>query len=197
MMRHRKLIALALAVCTVMALVIPAQAANGPPGRRQNAKNEGKQITVPINLTAEAVVFDVSVPTSLPMHLGLDGVVTTPYGLDIINNSSGPIKTTKLEITAANGWSFEPYQTNFSKLPTDSKKLALRLKNGNEDLLGTQTAQKLTFNPVVVVNGKNGKTNDNVVTLGIDAKVTPVSKAIINGEKVASIIFVLSWDRAM
>lgn len=45
-----------------------------------------------VELTTESAQFSVTLPTSLPVHVDADGVVTVATDAKITNNSAGPVK---------------------------------------------------------------------------------------------------------
>lgn len=64
--------------------------------------------TTPVTVTAEASTFNVTVPTGIPLAVKADGSVTVPENVEIINNSSGPVKVTSVAMNNS-AWSMTDY----------------------------------------------------------------------------------------
>lgn len=109
--------------------------------------------TTPVTVTAEASTFNVTVPTAIPLAVKADGTVTVPENVEIINNSSGPVKVTSVAMNNS-AWSMTDYnggdRAKLAAAKVGSKKLGLSLtakneaeasnKDGNSDFLSHQVA---------------------------------------------------------
>ena len=143
--------------------------------------------TVPVDLTVEEPIFNVTVPLSLPITIDTDGSILTADNVNIINNSAGPVSITGVQITGANGWKTAEFGTvDMTTSKVGSKDVSLKLG------LGAATVE---------TTGEN--TNDFTGTVRIakgaslpiiyDAEV-PAQKTANVGTQVASVIFTLGWD---
>jgi hypothetical protein len=125
-MTSKRLFSLVLAAVMSTSSIIPASATT--------ISTSGESGTVPVTLTAEAAVFDVEVPTTLPINVDGSGVVTTASNMLITNYGHGAVKVKNVEISAKNGWSTVDYDSaDMSAELVNSKKVAFAI-TGSESV---------------------------------------------------------------
>lgn len=155
--------------------------------------------TTPVTVTAEASTFNVTVPTAIPLAVKADGTVTVPENVEIINNSSGPVKVTSVAMNNS-AWSMTDYNGgDRAKLATakvGSKKLGLSLTAKNESEASNKDGNQ-TFSPTKwLMQGKDGGTANAKLPITVGAIATANDTAISVAETAANVIFTLAWDAA-
>lgn len=180
----RKLISLIIVLVLSFIQAIPSAAAK--------ISTSGNTGSVPVTVSAEASVFSVTVPTSIPLSVDANANVTCASNLKIINNSSAPVVVTG--IVVQNGvWSIVGYNGgNRSSLYSEkvnSNKLGLALKPEG----GSQVATATTSTQALAI-----REDDWVIPTGGSLPfecagiATAVSKAVSN-VRAASVVFTISW----
>ena len=177
----KKSLSLALALCMmVSATVIPAYAAEDV----TEISTAGNPTAVPVVLQVEEAVFSVTVPTSLPVHIGSDGAVTTPEnGANIMNNSAAPVAVQNVNVTAAPGWTLIDYSTNPTTFKINEKKLGLELNNVATGENGVWTFSATDW-PVIA---KDGSYNFKWKA------ILPPQTKDANGATMANVVFTIGW----
>ena len=155
--------------------------------------------TTPVTVTAEASTFNVTVPTAIPLAVKADGSVTVPENVEIINNSSGPVKVTSVAMNNS-AWSMTDYnggsRAKIAAEKVGSKKLGLSLTaKGEEDARKTDGNQTLTPSQWLM-QGKAGGTAHAKMPITVGAIATANDTAISVAETAANVIFTLAWDAA-
>ncbi len=203
MKNFKKIISLVLAVCLMASLAIGASAAN-----TVDASGGTGTSSVTLSSTADgsiggdpaATKMSVTVPTVLPVAVGVDGTVSTASDAKITNNSFGAVKVNSVSIEAAQGWNLTAFgdKATLAKEKVDSNKFGFQiaLGNGEKKLTDNKNASKQTLLDAAVdgcfMSGV-GDTSANTVAITYDAIVTPVSEAVTN-TAIASILFIIAWD---
>ncbi len=174
--------ALALALAMLMAIV-PAYAAGN------TVTSAGSSGTTPVELTADAATFSVTVPTSIAIHVNADGTCTCPSNVELTNESTAAVKVTKIEMK--NGtWTLVPYTTNMAVELVDAKKLGFQVVVGTDTIATTATGnQTLTHNAAQWTMPQK----DAKLSLGFSAVSSAVSSPVTTAETAASIIFTVAW----
>jgi hypothetical protein len=143
--------------------------------------------TVPVDLTVEAPIFSVTVPTSLPITLTSTGEVQTASNAMVTNNSAGPVKITAITTNAINGWATEDYDAFAPKsAKINSKNFGLSLTLGQTDV-HTKGANSNDF------TGSIGLAKGQSLALTYDAKL-PAQKEANSNAQIAEVIFTVGWD---
>ena len=176
----KKSMAMLMAAATIMGAAAPAALA---------ATSDSSQ-TTPVQLTSEAAVFDVTVPTALPVSITAAGVVTTATDCKIINNSWGAIKVAGLAITGQNSWATTDYDTaNMAAEKVNTKKVAMTI-NGDK----TTGTNKISFTQTNFpkLDGVNATASDELA-INYAAKV-PAQAAALTGANIANVVFTIAWD---
>ena len=155
--------------------------------------------TTPVTVTAEASTFNVTVPTAIPLAVKADGTVTVPENVEIINNSSGPVKVTSVAMNNS-AWSMTDYnggdRAKLAAAKVGSKKLGLSLTAKNEAEASNKDGNQ-TFSPTKwLMQGKDGGTANAKLPITVGAIATANDTAISVAETAANVIFTLAWDAA-
>ena len=203
MKNTKKIISLVLAICMLASLAISASAAN-----TVDASGGTGTSSVTLSSTADgsiggdpaATKMSVTVPTVLPVAVGVDGTVSTASDAKITNNSFGAVKVNSVSIEAAQGWNLTAFgdKATLAKEKVDSNKFgfSISLGKGAAQVTDNKNASKQTLLEAAVegcyMSGV-GDTSANSIGITYDAIVTPVSEAVVNAS-VASVLFVIAWD---
>ena len=203
MKNFKKIVSLVLTVCLMASLAIGASAAN-----TVDASGGTGTSSVTLSSTADgsiggdpaATKMSVTVPTVLPVAVGVDGTVSTASDAKITNNSFGAVKVNSVSIEAAQGWNLTAFgdKATLAKEKVDSNKFgfSISLGNGAAQVTDNKNASKQTLLEAAVegcyMSGV-GDTSANSIGITYDAIVTPVSEAVVNAS-VASVLFVIAWD---
>ena len=203
MKNTKKIVSLVLAICMLASLAISASAAN-----TVDTSGGTGTSSVTLSSTADgsiggdpaATKMSVTVPTVLPVAVGVDGTVSTASDAKITNNSFGAVKVNSVSIEAAQGWNLTAFgdKATLAKEKVDSNKFgfSISLGNGAAQVTDNKNASKQTLLEAAVegcyMSGV-GDTSANSIGITYDAIVTPVSEAVVNAS-VASVLFVIAWD---
>ena len=203
MKNTKKIISLVLAICMLASLAISASAAN-----TVDTSGGTGTSSVTLSSTADgsiggdpaATKMSVTVPTVLPVAVGVDGTVSTASDAKITNNSFGAVKVNSVSIEAAQGWNLTAFgdKATLAKEKVDSNKFgfSISLGNGAAQVTDNKNASKQTLLEAAVegcyMSGV-GDTSANSIGITYDAIVTPVSEAVTN-TAIASVLFIIAWD---
>lgn len=153
--------------------------------------------TTPVTLTADASTFNVTVPTEIPLAVKADGTVTVPKNVEIVNNSSGPVKVTSVAMNHS-AWSMTDYnggsRTKIAAEKVGSKKLGLSLKAKTEELASKTDGDQTLIPTKWLMQGKDGGTDNAKLPITVGAIATANATAISVSETAANVIFTLAWD---
>ena len=203
MKNFKKIVSLVLTVCLMASLAIGASAAN-----TVDASGGTGTSSVTLSSTADgsiggdpaATKMSVTVPTVLPVAVGVDGTVSTASDAKITNNSFGAVKVNSVSIEAAQGWNLTAFgdKATLAKEKVDSNKFgfSISLGKGAAQVTDNKNASKQTLLEAAVegcyMSGV-GDTSANSIGITYDAIVTPVSEAVTN-TAIASVLFIIAWD---
>ena len=203
MKNFKKIVSLVLTVCLMASLAIGASAAN-----TVDASGGTGTSSVTLSSTADgsiggdpaATKMSVTVPTVLPVAVGVDGTVSTASDAKITNNSFGAVKVNSVSIEAAQGWNLTAFgdKATLAKEKVDSNKFgfSISLGKGAAQVTDNKNASKQTLLDAAVegcfMSGV-GDTSANSIGIAYDAIVTPVSEAVTN-TAIASVLFIIAWD---
>ena len=195
MKNFKKIVSLVLAVCLMASLAIGASGGTGTSSVTLSSTADGS-----IGGDPAATKMSVTVPTVLPVAVGVDGTVSTASDAKITNNSFGAVKVNSVSIEAAQGWNLTAFgdKATLAKEKVDSNKFgfSISLGNGAAQVTDNKNASKQTLLEAAVegcyMSGV-GDTSANSIGITYDAIVTPVSEAVVNAS-VASVLFVIAWD---
>lgn len=93
------------------------------------SKGETVKQPTPVEVTTEAMQFDVTLPTKLPVTVKSDGEVLVATNTKIENNGFGPIVIKDLAVTPATGWEIVEFAHDFSTEYMNSKKFGMTIYN--------------------------------------------------------------------
>lgn len=143
--------------------------------------------TVPVDLTVEAPIFSVTVPTSLPITLTSTGEVQTASNAVIVNNSAGPIVVSSITTKGINGWATENYEAFAPKsAKINSKNFGLSLTLGVTNIVTTGANSNNFSGALILAKGES-------LPLLYDAKL-PAQKDANISTQIAEVIFTVGWD---
>lgn len=151
---------------------------------------EGEQ-TIPVNLTVEAPIFSVTLPTALPITITTEGDIETSDSVEAVNNSAGPVVITDLQINGINGWETVAFGSiDMATAKVNSKKVSLQLSFGDKD---TGTVIKTTGKDTNDFTGFIRLAKAETLPLLYDAEVPAQSEAY-ESVQIANAIFIVGWD---
>lgn len=179
----------ALLLCVAMLAGVPALATfeddvlpSAPVGSETEAVVELPEVCEELPPTGEsfgvqaqsmsAAVFNVTVPTTLPIHMDAYGNVTCG-DIVITNNGIETVKVKDVQVTALNGWTLVDYATtSFTKANEGQHKVALQLgpwdgaiaANGGQGTI--EVAAKIPYQGAKVINADIAQV---VLVLGVQA----------------------------
>lgn len=177
-----------LAVALAGSLATPAFAAG---------VGEGQE--TPITVTAEAAIFNVSVPTVIALAANANAEVICPTGdaVKITNQSPAPIKVTQIAMNDG-AWTLADYnggdRSKLAAEKVDSNKLGLALTaNGNTAATSTTGNQTPTIDSSKwSVSGAGSGASE--LPISVDAIASAVSATISAAQTAAKVIFTMAWD---
>lgn len=177
-----------LAVALAGSLAMPAFAAG---------VGEGQE--TPITVTAEAAIFNVSVPTVIALAANANAEVICPTGdaVKITNQSPAPIKVTQIAMNDG-AWTLADYnggdRSKLAAEKVDSNKLGLALTaNGNTAATSTTGNQTPTIDSSKwSVSGTGSGASE--LPISVDAIASAVSATISAAQTAAKVIFTMAWD---
>lgn len=188
-MKKEKILSSVLALTMVTALSVPVFAVEA---ETSDVNASGTESTIPVELTAEPILFSVSVPSALPVHVSADGVITVAEGTKIVNNSGGAVKISNLSLTAKGDWEMTDYDTyDHTTDVIGSKKFAIQasvLKTTGDD------TTNYTDELFPILASKNEGDTDEI-DFTYDVKVA-AQDTTFEGEGLADLVFTLSWNEA-
>ncbi len=138
--------------------------------------------SVPAIVNQSATLFDVTVPTSLPISVDSAGIVTRASNTKIINNSFGPVVIKNIEISANTGWNLNDYTVDFKKEKIGVKKFGISINgcNSSSGYLDSSSLQNIK-----ILKGNYYDINYNIL-LG-------AQKTSIINETIANIKIIVDW----
>ena len=144
--------------------------------------------SVPVNVTREAAIFSVVVPTTLPISVDADGNVTTATDAAIINNSGAPVAVTKVELASLSDWTLAAYSRDILNLPVDAKQFGLQMNIGDKTVAtsnsGTSDVLSDSLN-ARIVKGQNCAVTYNALF--------PAQTAAVSDTQIANVVFTVGW----
>ena len=203
----RSMASMSLSAALAMSMAVPAFAA----GNASSLTDGKSENTIPVNISADATTFDVTVPTVFPGTVDPDtGEVTPADNATISNNSYGAIKVSEIKVANVDDWNLAAYDTDMSKVQVDSNKIgiqvsptggaqgagvtgaALKTTDASATLQTLLTASSPTANQWII-NGKDATDGTNELTLKYATNASAVSQKITN-KTVANIIVTVAWN---
>ena len=189
MKTKNRILSTILSLCLMCGMAVPTFAAD--------INTSGGTGATPVQLTAAATTFDVTVPTSIAITVNADGTVTCPsaFAVKIHNASAGAVKVSNIAMN--NGtWTLASYNGGSRDLlaqeKVNAKKLGFQLSvSGDTAATATDGNQTLTHDASKWVINPN---SDLEITTA--AIATAVSEAISAAENAAEVVFTIGWNTA-
>ena len=128
-------------------------------------------------------VFSVTIPANLSLVVSETGEVFSSDAAVIVNNSTGTVTVTGLEVSSANGWMLVPYDADLASAKVDSRLIGFSLNGSPTTENGTSEALSLNGGWTIESGGS--------LPLNYDAVVSAMSAPV--NEQVLTVVFVLSW----
>lgn len=205
-MLNKKIASAAISAFMAMAMTATSFAA----GNAADLSGGKSENTIPVQISADATVFDVTVPTAFPVTMNpTTGAVTPAENTTITNNSYGSIKVSNIKVNKAGDWKLAAYDTDMSKEAVDANKIGVQItpQGGAQGSKGTALAttdadantQTLlddaagTAAAEWIINGKDATDQSNELTVLYNANASAVSQAITSAT-VANIVVTVSWN---
>ena len=128
-------------------------------------------------------MFSVTVPAALSLTVSEQGEVYAANNAAIVNHSTAAVQVTGVTVSAVNGWTLTPYDTDMASQKVDSQLIGFALNGSATVSEGSSEALTLTGDWTVPLDGS--------LPLAYDAVVSALSEPV--DEQVVSIVFVLEW----
>ena len=124
MKNMKKLVSLLLAVCLMASLAIGASAAEPTTvdvsgGTGTSSVNLSSTSDGTLDGDPAATKMNVTIPTILPIAVGVDGTVTTATDIRITNNSFGAVKVDNVKVEAGTGWKLTAFGSKIERAKLD------------------------------------------------------------------------------
>lgn len=136
-----------------------------------------------ITLDYDTANLRVTVPTVLPVSVDSDNNVTVSDNAKIVNNSKGQVDVTNAVLSGNNSWTLAAFDTDFKKVPVDTKQYGFKLQGYSVPVSGN--AYNSQFDTI-----DGGAALD----LSYDANVAIQSEAISDAE-IGNIVFTVAWHK--
>lgn len=115
----KRIASLSLTAIMLLGSAVSVQAAD----ISSSGGNGSSKVTVDVS----SRTFRVTVPSVLPIWVDSDNNVTVADNAKIRNLSDGPVDVTNVSVEADNGWSLVPFNTDFKKVPVDTKQYGMTM----------------------------------------------------------------------
>ena len=144
--------------------------------------------SVPVNVTREAAIFSVVVPTTLPISVDADGNVTTATDAAIINNSGAPVAVTKVELASLSDWTLAAYSRDILNLSVDAKQFGLQMNIGDKTIATSNSGTSDILSDSL--NARIAKGQNCAVTYNA---LFPAQTAAVSDTQIANVVFTVGW----
>lgn len=145
-----------------------------------------------VNLDVEAPTFSVTVPTSLPINVDADGVVSTADNVKIVNNSHGSVIVTGVSMTGKNSWQIVEADKDMSGVAVNTKEFGMTINGDKTNSSGTLD---FTQGHWAAIGAKDDSGDTDEMKITYDAVVAPQASNIESTE-IADIVFTVGWNTA-
>ncbi len=142
--------------------------------------NSGQSI---VTLDYDVANLRVTVPTVLPVSVDSDNNVTVSDSAKIVNFSNGQVDVTNAVLSGSNSWTLAAFNTDFTKVPVDTKQYGFKLQGYSVPVSGN--AYNSQFDTI---------DGDAALDLSYDANVAIQSNAISAAE-IGRIVFTVAWHK--
>lgn len=144
-----------------------------------NESGESGSSKVEANFSGSS--FKVAVPTVLPIDVDENNNVTVATDARIVNSGSGAVEVTNATVEGQNDWSIVDFETDFKKVPVNTKQYGMIINNSEVATDGN-----------LPVTGFNKIDGGDSHTITYDANVAiqgePINKAIVG-----KVVFTVAW----
>ena len=144
--------------------------------------------SVPVNVTREAAIFSVVVPTTLPISVDADGNVTTATDAAIINNSGAPVAVTKVELASLSDWTLAAYSRDILNLSVDAKQFGVQMNIGDKTIATSNSGTSDILSDSL--NARIAKGQNCAVTYNA---LFPAQTAAVSDTQIANVVFTVGW----
>lgn len=144
--------------------------------------------SVPVNVTREAAIFSVVVPTTLPIAVDADGNVTTATDAAIINSSGAPVAVTKVELACLSDWTLAAYSRDILNLPVDTRQFGLQMNIGDKTIATSNSGTSDVLSDSL--NARIAKGQNCAVTYNA---LFPAQTAAVSDTQIANVVFTVGW----
>lgn len=144
--------------------------------------------SVPVNVTREAAIFSVVVPTTLPISVDADGNVTTATDAAIINNSGAPVAVTKVELASLSDWTLAAYSRDILNLSVDAKQFGLQMNIGDKTVATSNSGTSDILSDSL--NAQIAKGQNCAVTYNA---LFPAQTTAVSDTQIANVVFTVGW----
>jgi hypothetical protein len=142
--------------------------------------NTGKSI---VTLDYDTANLQVTVPTVLPVSVDSDNNVTVSDSAKIVNSSKGQVDVTNAVLSGNNTWTLAAFDTDFKKVPVNTKQYGFRLQGYSVTPEGNAYN-----NQFATIDG------NSALDLSYDANVAIQSDATTDAE-IGNIVFTVAWHK--
>ena len=142
-----------------------------------------EESTIPVNLSTEPLILDVTVPTAFSFNVTNKGEVVKSTENKIINNSGGAIRVDDIRIEGNNSWKIVDYDKDFSGVSVGTKELGFKLNEFKTK------GSKLEYNEKIKLDGIGGNSQ---LDLEYDGKF-PMQIEELKDNKIANVVFDIGW----
>lgn len=148
--------------------------------------------SVPVELTVEAAVFSVTVPSSLPVTVDANGVVTCANNAYIINLGSGAVVVTNITIQGLNDWvSVDWDSCNMKAEQVGAKKFACMINN--QKTTGANQFDEFNSANFPSISGADPDSEDDQLLITYSFQL-PAQSTALTDVAIANIVFTIGWD---
>ena len=156
----------------------------------ETAIDSSGSASVPITVTREAMVFSVTLPTTLPLNVASDGIITTANNAVITNNCAAYIDISQIQVQAINDWTLIPYSKGSGKnLTPASKNIGLQLTIGSKSVATKSTGASEVVGSYCATNIAPKSSCSIAYTAEI-----PAQPSALTNVQVANVIFTVDWS---
>lgn len=153
-----------------------------------------------VKMTSDMVVFSVTIPAILPVHVDEEGEIFVSEEVYIINNSSKPITINQIEISPTEGWLMDNYQDlKDKKLKANTRILGLKIDEA-ESIAGDKTIYEYEDDKSVVIpkKEKDGENQtSNMYQIEYDVNLSARIKEISQSDSltIMDTVFIIDWAK--
>ena len=128
-----------------------------------------------------AAVFNVTIPTVLPVNVDSSGNISVAQDAQIVNNSNSAVKLDAVSVVPQNLWQLDTWETDYASALVNSKRFAMRFNNVP---VPTNGAINVSEYPSIESGGS--------MDLTYDMKIAVQAENLT--QTLANMLFTVSWD---